>query len=88
MFSATFLLFGDPAMGLKVPLPRRPTGLEAAFSEVGVVALIWDEALDAEGGPVAGYHVYRADSAAGPYTRLTTVAVADAGYEDAAADTV
>jgi hypothetical protein len=27
--SETFLLFGDPAMGLKIPLPRMPTGVKA-----------------------------------------------------------
>jgi hypothetical protein len=86
--SATFLLFGDPAMKLRVPLPHRPGGLEAVFSQSAVVALSWDEAVDGEGGPVAGYHVYRSVSAAGSYTRLTDVPVTGAQFADTTADTV
>ncbi len=33
--SETFLLFGDPAMELKIPLPRRPAGLTAQLTAAG-----------------------------------------------------
>jgi hypothetical protein len=59
--SETFLLFGDPAMGLKIPLPRMPTGVKAD-RETGGVRISWKAALDSNGNAVAGYHVYRASS--------------------------
>ena len=43
--SETFLLFGDPAMGLKIPLPHMPTGV-AANQEQGGVRIRWNEAAD------------------------------------------
>ena len=48
--SQTFLLFGDPAMVLQVPLPRRPAGLAAELTAGGTVDLAWSSALDANGG--------------------------------------
>ena len=83
--SATFLLFGDPAMGLKVPLPRRPAGLVAAFSEPGEVALSWDEALDSDDNPVDGYHVYRSTAATFGYVKLNSQLVPDTEYMDLSA---
>ena len=47
--SATFLLFGDPAMALKVPLPRRPAGLQGAFNLDDGVELRWEAAVDCNG---------------------------------------
>ncbi|MCU0561925.1 MAG: C25 family cysteine peptidase, partial [Desulfobacterales bacterium] len=58
----TFLFFGDPATVLKVPLPRRPAGLAASAAGEGV-QLSWSAALDADGAPAAGYHVYRRSAA-------------------------
>jgi hypothetical protein len=46
----TFLLFGDPAMTLKVPLPQRPEGLRAQGNG-NAVDLSWDEATDCNGAP-------------------------------------
>ena len=80
--SATFLLLGDPAMTLKVPLPERPAGLTAAQTEHNVVSLIWQPALDADGNAVAGYHVYRSVSASGGYARINAELVTGNGFED------
>jgi hypothetical protein len=56
-------LMGDPTLRLHTVRPPRQL---AAASGAGVV-LKWLASADT----VAGYHVYRADTAAGPYTRLT-----------------
>jgi hypothetical protein len=83
--SATFLLFGDPAMQLKVPLPRRPTGLEAGFRSQGGVELSWDVAKDCDGNPVAGYNIYRSNSPFGMFTKLNGDIIAPAEYIDGTA---
>jgi hypothetical protein len=80
--SATFLLFGDPAMQLKVPLPRRPTGLEAAFRSQGGVEVSWDAAKDCDGNPVAGYNVYRSTGTTGIFTKLNRDIIAPPEYID------
>ena len=80
--SETFLLFGDPAMELKVPLPRRPAGLIAELTDAATVALAWNSALDANGNAVAGYHVYRSTTAGSGYIQLTAVPVTDTTYSD------
>ncbi len=66
----TFMLFGDPATVLQVPLPRRPSGLSAA-RQGAVVMLSWQPALDADGAPVAGYHIYRRAAGETSFRRLT-----------------
>ena len=83
--SETFLLFGDPALGLKIPLPRMPTGV-AAYRESSGVRISWNEAADSNGNPVAGYHVYRATSAAGPYVRISTELITDTGFMDTSSE--
>jgi hypothetical protein len=80
--SKTFLLFGDPATQLKVPLPRRPRGLSAARAD-GAVRLQWDAAVDANANPVAGYNIYRAATAAGPFSKINTELITDTVYVDA-----
>ena len=76
------MLFGDPALGLKIPLPRMPTGV-AAHQEQKGVRIDWDEALDSNGNQVAGYHVYRASSPSGPYVRISTELITNTGFMDA-----
>ncbi len=78
----TFLFFGDPATTLKVPLPRRVSGLAA--SAAGASAqLSWSAALDCDGNPVAGYHLYRRLATEESYTKLNTALITDASYTDA-----
>ena len=80
--SETFLLFGDPAMELKIPLPRRPDGLSVEQTAANTVYLSWQTVLDADDQPVAGYNVYRGISASGPYTMINAAPVDDAYFED------
>ena len=80
--SQTFLLFGDPAMMLQVPLPRRPEGLTAVLNTDTTADLEWDSALDTNGGAVSGYHIYRGTEASGPWSRLNGTALVDTVYSD------
>ena len=80
--SETFLLFGDPAMQLRVPLPRRPSGLAPAFWTQSGVALRWGAALDCNNDPVAGYNVYRSTSPAGNFTKINQAAITGEEYTD------
>jgi hypothetical protein len=82
--SQTFLLFGDPALTLKIPLPRMPSGV-AAFRQNNRVRIVWNAALDCNGNAVAGYNIYRAGSPAGPYSKINTALVAATEYVDSAA---
>jgi hypothetical protein len=79
----TFLLFGDPAMALKVPLPKRPLGLRARGHASGVL-LNWNAATDCNGGPVAGYNLYRSTTPGGPYTKVNTALITGTQYDDTA----
>ena len=79
--SETFLLFGDPAMTLRIPLPRRPSGL-VAQEEDGGVALSWQDAEDADGGAVSGYNVYRSTTAGEEYTKVNDSPVTGTEYDD------
>ena len=80
--SATFLLFGDPATQLKVPLPRRPGGLKAKKLSEGK-RIQWDSAVDCNNNPVAGYNIYRAATAAGPFSKINTGLVTVTVFFDA-----
>jgi hypothetical protein len=79
--SQTFLLFGDPALTLKIPLPRMPTGV-AAYWENNKVRISWNAALDSNGNAVAGYNIYRASSPAGPYSKVNTELVTGIEFVD------
>ena len=81
--SNTFMFFGDPASSLKVPLPRRPTGLSAQWQAGGTVGLSWAAGLDCDGNAVAGYHLYRRRSTEDGYTRLNTAPIAGLRHTDA-----
>ncbi|MGD2124962.1 MAG: DUF2341 domain-containing protein [Desulfobacteraceae bacterium] len=80
--STTFLLFGDPAMVLKVPLPAAPTGLVGQF-ESGGVALSWQGATDCDSNDVSGYNVYRSTMPGGPYEKVNTGTITGTEYLDA-----
>jgi hypothetical protein len=79
--SQTFLLFGDPAQTLKIPLPRMPSGVKA-YRENNGVRIGWSAALDSNGNPVAGYNIYRATAPAGPYSRVNTELVTGTEFVD------
>jgi hypothetical protein len=79
----TFLLFGDPAMTLKVPLPQRPQGFRARGHPDGVL-LSWNAATDCNGGTVAGYNLYRSTTPGGPYTKVNTSLISGTQYDDLA----
>ncbi|MEJ2102051.1 MAG: C25 family cysteine peptidase, partial [Desulfobacterales bacterium] len=70
--SATFLLFGDPATALRIPLPRMPKNVTAQRLANGQVRIRWQAALDSNGNAVAGYNIYRASAPAGPYSKINT----------------
>ncbi|MEJ2235912.1 MAG: C25 family cysteine peptidase, partial [Syntrophobacterales bacterium] len=77
----TFLLFGDPAMTLKVPLPHKPAGLSAQGNG-NAVDLSWDEATDCNSETVAGYNLYRSTTPGGTYTQVNTSLITETQYDD------
>jgi hypothetical protein len=79
--STTFLLFGDPAMTLKVPLPHRPEGLRAQGNG-NAVDLSWNQATDCNSGAVSGYNLYRSTTPGGTYTQVNTSLITDNQYDD------
>ena len=83
--SQTFLLFGDPAMQLRVPLPRRPAGLAPAIWTKTGVALGWAAALDCNNDPVTGYNVYRSTSPTGNFTKINTAEITEPEFTDVTA---
>ncbi len=70
-------LMGDPTLREHVLAPPANVTATAAGSQM---ILNWG----ASAQPVAGYHVYRAGTAAGPFTRLTVAPVSGLGFTDAA----
>ncbi len=66
----------DPA---DVTPPSSPTGL-TGDAGLGSVVLSWTANSDAD---LAGYHVYRADSASGPFVRLDSSTWIDTTFTDA-----
>jgi hypothetical protein len=79
--SETFVLFGDPAMTLKVPLPRRPTNLSVQ-STSGGITLSWNEATGCNGEAVSGYNLYRSPTPGGGYTRINTTLITSPELRD------
>jgi hypothetical protein len=79
----TFVLFGDPAMSLKVPLPHRPQGLTAQ-GDTDSILLNWNATTDCNGGPVSGYNLYRSTTPGGPYTKVNTSLITGTHYDDLA----
>jgi hypothetical protein len=89
--SETFLLFGDPAMTLKVPLPRRPVGLRGTFNPEGEVELSWEATLDCNGDAVAGYNLYRGTDPSAALAKVNSALIAASEYVDGSiesADTI
>ena len=68
-------LMGDPTLRLD---PVSPAGSLLAATNGAGVSLSWAPSSDS----VAGYHVYRATSPTGPFTRLTGSLVTGASYND------
>jgi hypothetical protein len=79
--SNTFMLFGDPATELKVPLPHRPAALSAEL-EGTAVRLSWTSTFDCDGNPVAGYNLYRRLSTEDSYIKLNTALITALTYTD------
>jgi hypothetical protein len=79
--SRMFLLYGDPAMELKVPLPRIPAGVAAFWRDDGA-ALSWQAAQDCNGLAVTGYNVYRSSSAGGFFAKINTALITATEYVD------
>ena len=69
--SKTFLLFGDPALALQIPVPHKPTQIEVQRTQAGIM-ISWQAVADSSGNPVAGYNVYRSSTPDGIYTKINT----------------
>ena len=70
-------LMGDPT--LRMHPVRPPTGLVLEDAGGGTVRLSWSASPDSA---VIGYHVYRADSLYGEFTRANAYMVEDTTYDD------
>jgi fibronectin type 3 domain-containing protein len=73
-------------MILKVPIPRRPTGVSIESTAQGIL-ITWNAATDCNGNPVSGYNVYRSTSAGGAYQKINTVLVTGTEYSDTSGET-
>ena len=83
--SETFLLFGDPAMRLKIPLPEAPTRFKAKIRR-NDIALSWKKAKDCNGSAVSGYNLYRSTTPGGGYyTKLNKRLLKKTAYKDKSA---
>jgi hypothetical protein len=69
-------LMGDPSLRLHMVEPPRHFAATTGGSQV---TLRWDASTETD---VLGYHVYRAPSPAGSFTRLTATPLATPGYTD------
>ena len=80
-----YVLFGDPAMKLKIPVPRRPTGVSLQ-STLGGIIVSWNATTDCNGDPVAGYNLYRSTTPGENYTKINTALITGTEYTDATAE--
>ncbi len=62
----TFTLLGDPALELKIPGPRKPTGLTLLY-ENGMVNVSWDANTESD---LAGYEIYRTMTSDSGYVKI------------------
>ncbi len=79
--SETFLLFGDPALTLKVPVPYKPAEVEVQLRTEGI-QISWRAAEDCNSDPVAGYNVYRSSSPGGIYSKINVALITATEYLD------
>ncbi len=68
-------LLGDPTLRLQILAPPRALTITGS-------TLSWDASMEADVTGFQGYHVYRATSLAGPFTRLTATPVAATSWTD------
>jgi hypothetical protein len=68
-------LMGDPTLRQDIAAPASNLSASAGANSV---TLNWSPSSD----PVLGYHIYRATSASGPFTRLTSNLVTSTSYSD------
>jgi len=64
-----------------VPLPRKVTNVKARSENKGR-RISWNKAFDCNGNAVAGYNVYRAATAAGPFSKINTALITDTYFYD------
>lgn len=69
-------LMGDPTLRLHAVAP--PSALTVVTNGAGGVRLTWNAPAE----EVAGYHVYRAATASGPFTRLNSALLTVTNYTD------
>jgi hypothetical protein len=79
--SETFLLLGDPALELQVPIPHKPTAIEVQRAQAGMI-ISWQAVEDSSGNPVAGYNIYRSASADGNYSKINIELITETEYLD------
>jgi len=79
--SETFLLLGDPALALKIPIPHKPTGVEVQRTAEGI-QIRWQAVEDSDGNAVAGYNVYRSTSPGGNYIKLNAELITETEFFD------
>ena len=79
--SKTFLLFGDPALALQVPVPHKPTEIEVQRTQEGIM-ISWQAVADSSGNPVAGYNVYRSSTPDGIYIKINAELITATEFVD------
>jgi hypothetical protein len=79
--SETFLLLGDPALELQVPIPHKPTEIEVQRTQAGIF-IRWQAVEDSSGNPVAGYNIYRSASPDGNYSKINIELITETEYLD------
>jgi hypothetical protein len=79
--SKTFVLFGDPALALQVPLPHKPTGIEVKRTQEGIM-ISWQAVADSGSNPVAGYNVYRSSTPGGIYIKINSELITETEFLD------